>query len=214
MDEGPSHIEVQFWWTKRHLEVPTHTTLVTARNSGASYLNRVELQNGCLSVAHANLFIPSNLNGSCFDPSTGKIDNQRLKTNMEQATRIYIDRVNHAPFGSAKIHLFPGAEFNNDQALREVALKYLRGNQKQRKELHMEFPNEVKIICRIWNIRSKHCVRSLPDQYCFMLQCCFLKDCDHPICQTKHQPSLEWFPGGPPVSYVPMPVVDSDLPWG
>ena len=81
-DKGPSHIKVQFWWSKRHLERPTHVTLVTARNSSASYLNRVELQNGCLAVAHANLFIPSNLNGSCFNPDTGMLDTDRLKANM------------------------------------------------------------------------------------------------------------------------------------
>lgn len=35
--------------------------MVTARSGGASYLNRVELQNGCLSLGHANIFIPSTL---------------------------------------------------------------------------------------------------------------------------------------------------------
>ena len=78
-DEGPSHLEIQFWWTLRHIQWPTAVTLVTARSSGASYLNRVELQNGCMALAHANLFIPSNLNGSCFDPETGKVDQERLK---------------------------------------------------------------------------------------------------------------------------------------
>ena len=44
VDEGPSHLEVQFWWTLRHFERPTIATLVTTWDSGASYLNRVELQ--------------------------------------------------------------------------------------------------------------------------------------------------------------------------
>ncbi len=48
-------------------------TLVSTRNSGASYLNRVELQTGCLALGHANLFIPSTLGGSCLDSKTGKI---------------------------------------------------------------------------------------------------------------------------------------------
>ena len=105
-DEGPLHVEVQFWWTRRHFETPTHVTLVTTRNSGASYLNRVESQNGCLTVAHANLFIPSNLNGSCFDPSTGKVDQERLEANLSLATQIYIDRVNNAPCGTTNIRLY------------------------------------------------------------------------------------------------------------
>ena len=63
-DEGPSHHETQFYWTERHLKEAKLATLVTTRSSGSSYLNRVELQNGCLSRAHSNLFIPSTLNGS------------------------------------------------------------------------------------------------------------------------------------------------------
>ena len=60
-DEGPAHAEVQYWWTKRHISRGRLATLVTTRSSGSSYLNRVELQNGCLSLGHANTFIPSTL---------------------------------------------------------------------------------------------------------------------------------------------------------
>ena len=57
-DEGPVHKEVQYWWTKRHLIKGTKAIMVTTRRSGSSYKNRVELQNGCLALGHANLFIP------------------------------------------------------------------------------------------------------------------------------------------------------------
>lgn len=59
-DEGPGHEEVQFMWTARHLSKGTIATLATARNSGSGYLNRVELQNRCLAVEHANAFSPVN----------------------------------------------------------------------------------------------------------------------------------------------------------
>ena len=72
-------------------------TLVSARNSGASYLNRVELQNGCLSLGHANLFIPSTLGGTCMDATSGKVDPLKLAYNMELATEVYINRVNGCP---------------------------------------------------------------------------------------------------------------------
>ena len=36
-DEGPPHKEVQYWWTRRHLEGETVVTLVSSRNSGASF---------------------------------------------------------------------------------------------------------------------------------------------------------------------------------
>ena len=71
-DEGPIHDEVQFIWTERHLKKSTIACLVTTRNSGSSFSNRVELQNGCLALGHANLFIPSTLGGSCMDNTTGK----------------------------------------------------------------------------------------------------------------------------------------------
>ena len=60
--------------------------------SGCSYLNCVELQNGCLALAHANLFIPSTLNGSCMDTTTGEIDQEKLKANLQAATDVYIER--------------------------------------------------------------------------------------------------------------------------
>ena len=64
-DEDPVHEEVQYWWTRRHLETKSLATLASTRNSGRSFKNRVELQNGCLALEHANTFIPSTLNGSC-----------------------------------------------------------------------------------------------------------------------------------------------------
>ena len=60
-DEGPSPEVVQYWWVERPLLRAKVVTLVTNRSSGSSYLNRVELQNGCLSCAHCNLFISSTL---------------------------------------------------------------------------------------------------------------------------------------------------------
>ena len=78
-DEGPSHEEVQFWWTAHHLKRGNLVTLVTSRASGSSYLNRVELQNGCLALAHTNLFIPSTLGGSACDQESGGIDMEQVR---------------------------------------------------------------------------------------------------------------------------------------
>lgn len=62
-DDGPSHEEVQFWWTARQIVKCRQITLVTTRSSGSSYLNREELQNGCLSFGHASTFIHLLLQG-------------------------------------------------------------------------------------------------------------------------------------------------------
>ena len=63
-DEGPTRDELQFYWTERHLIKNKAATFVTTRSSGSSFLNHVELQNGCLSLGHSNTFIPSTLAGT------------------------------------------------------------------------------------------------------------------------------------------------------
>ena len=49
-DEGPSHCEVQYLWTVWHLKTEAIAT-ITCQNSGASFRNRVELQNGCFPLS-------------------------------------------------------------------------------------------------------------------------------------------------------------------
>ena len=67
-------------------------SLITARSSGSSFLNRVELQNGCLTRGHSNLFIPSTLAGNCI--VGGQIDQNILKESLNLAIDVYLDRVN------------------------------------------------------------------------------------------------------------------------
>ena len=84
-DEGPSHPEVQFLWTERHFHHCTRVTLVTTRSSGDSFLNRVELQNGCLARGHSNLFIPSTICGEPYNDA-GDFDETRQKHGGSIAT--------------------------------------------------------------------------------------------------------------------------------
>ena len=93
-DEGPVHDKVQFRSTMLHISEGTDCTVVTTTHRGGSYLNRVELQNGCLAVAQSNLFIPSTLCGSNFN---GKgLDKAKLAANLEAAMDVCIDRVSGA----------------------------------------------------------------------------------------------------------------------
>ena len=114
-DEGPSHHEVQFLWTEQHLESGCYATLVTCRNSGASYLNLVELQNGCLALG-----------------ATGKIDEKKLKHNMDLATDVYLSRVDGNPCGETTIRLFKGADSSERQRIRLYLIQYLKGSNIQR----------------------------------------------------------------------------------
>ena len=108
------HKEVQYWWTKRHLQKGNKAILISTRNSGASYRNRVELQNGCLALGHANLFIlfnlfiPSTLYGSCIE--NGEVNDEILYKNLNAAIDIYISRVDKSPCAGTVIHMWKGSD--------------------------------------------------------------------------------------------------------
>ncbi len=139
-DEGPCHEEVA-----RHISRPTVVTLVTARNSGSSYLNRVELQNGSPALAHANLFIPSTLSGSCMESG-----GEKYQRNMEIATDVFTDRVNGCPRGDT-VHLYRGADATEELSNRKYILQYLKGS---KSKLKAENPEMYKYCEKVWKIRQ------------------------------------------------------------
>ena len=214
-DEGPSHLEVHYWWTEWHVHNKKIATLVTTRSSGSSYLNRVELQNGCLSRGHANTFIPSTLGGSCIDPESGLIDEQKLKYNLDLAIEAYINRVDGCPCGDATLQLFKGSDSCEYQKKSKKLDVFLKGSKKKKEELKREDPESFAEFDRIWTIRNSHMAHGLPS-YVFYLYCCYKPDCEHPICQFQPRPESvpTWYSGGPLITHLPFPVPDSSKPWG
>ena len=215
-DEGPSHHEVQFLWTEQHLVSGSYATVVTCRNSGGSYLNRVELQNGCLALGHANLCIPSTLGGSCVDSATGKIDEKKLKHNMDLATDVYLSRVDGSPCGETTIRLFKGADSSKRQRIRPYLIQFLKGSNIQREALQAEQLSLYTYFEKVWRLRNNHMVQGLPAQYIFYLLCsnCKDPDCPHTICQSGRQEVPTWYEHGPTVSYLLLPIPDTSHPWG
>ena len=213
-DEGPSHEEVQFWWTARHMFQNKIATLITTRSSGASYLNRVELQNGCLALAHSNTFIPSTLGGSCMDPQTGKVSENKLKENLSLAIDAYICRVNKAPCGDTYIHLYKGPPSDEYQSKRAKLTKFLK-SKTGREELRNESPDIYEYFKNVWNVRNNHMVKGLP-KYIFFLLCCYKPDCMHPRCIQGKEPNTPdtWYPEGPSLLCLPLPKPDPCRPWG
>lgn len=214
-DEGPSHEEVQFWWSARHFSKGRVATLVTTRSSGSSYLNRVELQNGCLSLGHASTFIPSTLAGSCLDSETGNVNEEKLRNNLDLAIDAYINRVNGTSCGDTPIHLFKGATDSEQVKDRDDLLIFLKGTKKAKRTLNLNNPEKYSYFQQIWDIRGRHMVSGLPSHYVFMLICCYQPECTHPICRAgKPNRPAQWYIGGPPVTSLPLPAVDPDRPWG
>lgn len=214
-DEGPAHLETQYWWTLHHFQSGSHALLVSSRNSGASFRNRVELQNGCLALAHSNLFIPSTLNGSCTLEGGTVVNEEVLKKNLESAIYLYIDRVDGAPCASTQIHLIKGADSTSRQEENDLLKIFLKGKKDEKKELERNNPSMYSRFQKIWQLREKHLHKKLPAKYIFYLTCCYDKTCIHEICK-KGQPEKEltWYPNGPPISYLPIPLPDPDRPFG
>ena len=214
-DEGPSHEEVQYYWTERHIYARKATTLVTTRSSGSSYLNRVELQNGCLALGHSNTYIPSTLAGSCLDPQSGAINEDKLKENLNIAIDAYISRVNGCPCGGTSIQLYRGAESNDSQVVREKLLIFLKGSKKAKESLMRQSPTLYKQFEAVWKVRNNHMITDLPSQYVFFLICCYKKGCTHELCQAGEPVEpITWYPGGPTIHHLPFPILDEDRPWG
>lgn len=180
-DEGPGHLEVQFLWTERHMKTPTKITLVTTRSSGDSFLNRVELQNGCLSRSHSNLFIPSTLCGDPYD-ADGQFDEAKHCENLKAALQQYIARVDGSPCMKTSISLHMGMSRNEFVERRSRLLVFLKGSTKARAQLREEDAEEYKYFEKVWKVRCNHMNKTLPSNYVFFLKCCGEDNCPHPLC--------------------------------
>ena len=190
--------------------------MVTTRFAGGSYLNKVELHNGCLALGHSNIYIPSTIYGTNF--ANGELDEAKLHQNLEAAISVYTSQVNGVPCGGKPIHLTRGSTdelSKKQQERRGRLLIFLRGTKKRKKQLQNEYPDEYKYFVTVWDVRSNHMVKDLPENYIFMLVPCYKADCVHPVCR-KGRPEKEetWFDGGPPISFIPLPIPDPEKPVG
>ena len=202
-DEGPSHEAVQFWWTLWHFTQKKVATLVTTRSSGSSYLNRVELQNGCLALGHSNTFIPS----------TETVNQAKLKENLDMAMSAYISHVNGCPCGDSNIMLFRGCDSEVNQVKSEKLSIFLKGSKRAKEKLKSDYLDEFDHLQMIWDICNRDLVHGLPSSCVFFIKCCSQPDCKHPVCKLgQPQETITCFPNGPPISHLPFPVFDEARP--
>lgn len=215
-DENPAGLEAQFLWTERHVVSGKSCTIVTTRHSGGSYLNRVELQNGCLAVAHGHVFIPSTLNGNNYNAKG--LDPIKLRDNLNAATDVYINRVDGAPCGDTQIRLFKGADDEHSSYLqqrRPQLLTFLSGSKKAKEQLQTTNPTQVTYFSEIWEVRNNHNVKSVAEKYVFLLVPCYKNGCIHPLCKKgKPRSEIVWYENSLPISLLPLPVPDESRPWG
>ena len=214
-DEGPSILEVQFRWTEWYLKEEREFTIVTIRNNGASCFNLVELQNGIISRAHANLFIPSTMCGS--SGREDRVSQEKLKENIEAALGVYLDRVDNIPFESSVIQMYIGPTQGRAQELKEQRddfLTFLRGKKSDKEQLQKMKPDLYQYSEHIWKVRNVHMLKDLPTSYVFALKVCYKDDCQHPVCKKGIRNRTVRFQDGSPIEFLPFPLPDPNRPWG
>ena len=70
-------------------------------------------------------------------------------------------------------------------------------------------------INQILELQARHHCHDVPTKYIFYLRCCYNQGCIHPRCkQGRPEAELTWYPGGPLLSFVPLPSPDPARPFG
>ena len=101
-------------------------------------------------IGHANLFIPSTLNGSCLT-SSGGVDQNMLRKNLESAINVYISRVDGAPYASTEIHLYKGVDSAKYQEENEVIKVFLKGSKAAKSKIETEKPELYSLVKETWD---------------------------------------------------------------
>ena len=84
---------------------------------------------------------------------------------------------------------------------------FLKGSKKSKEKLEKEEPNLFNYFKTVWDFKERHEIPSLPEQYLFGLVCCFNRNYLHPVYQSgKEGTHLEWYPRGPKLGYIPLPI--------
>lgn len=103
----------------------------------------------------------------------------------------YISRVDETPCMKTSIHLFKGPETPLNHDRRGKLLSFLRGTKKDKEELKKKEPTLYKYFREVWRVRVNHMDNSFPSNYVFMLKCCGMRNCPHPLCQGHFNIHIE-----------------------
>ena len=142
------------------------------------------------------------------------MDEDLLHKNHDLAIDVYIGRVNNSTCDNTRIRLYKGADSTVLQGMRSKLNIFLKGSAKSKDKLCEEDPDQYRYFQKIWDIRRRHMVPNLPS-YIFYLLCCYQNGCPHPVCQLGSPVEFPtWYPSGPPLTYLPLPLPDPERPWG
>ena len=117
-----------------------------------------------------------------MDAETGKINEGKLKENLDLALCAYISRVDGCPCGESQIRLLKGSNSDSYQKINSNLVVFLKGSKKNKRALQIEQPNLFDHFKKVWTVRNNHMVKGLPKSYIFYLKCWYQTGCPHPRC--------------------------------
>ena len=81
-----------------------------------------------------------------LDPSTGKINVEKVKENLSLAIDAYISRVDGCPCGDTTIKLYKGPDSTTCQKMRSKLTVFLKGSNKRKEELRKSDPELLYVL--------------------------------------------------------------------
>ena len=80
--------------------------------------------------------------------------------------------------------------------------------------MRVKHPEGYSTIQLIWEVRNRHINRDVPTRYIYHLACCYQQDFPHPLCKAGEPDNgILWYKEGPPITFIPLPVKDKNLPF-
>ena len=108
---------------------------------------------------------------------------ERVRANLDLATSVYIDRVNHCPCGETVISLYPSErQANVSSSLHVSHWSQLLD------ELRKDHPDLYSYFQTIWDVAQRHEISGLPSQY-FLV--CLLTV--HTLCAKQARKRFLWY---------------------
>ena len=121
-------------------------------------------------------------------------------------------RMSETPCASSLVRGADSAAYQNKKKLVKV---FLKGSKEAKEKLQKDHPDMHSKIREIWDLQSRHLFPGVPSKYVLYLRCRYEKNCIHPRCkQGCSEVEATWYPGGPPLSFLPLPAVDPERPYG
>jgi hypothetical protein len=96
---------------------------------------------------------------------SGKVNDDLLCKNLDEAIDVYISRVDQAPCAQTVIHLMKGANSDDVQKEREIVMKFLKGKAEEKQKVKLAHPELYQNVKLVWQLKIRHMVKKLPHQY-------------------------------------------------